>query len=127
VAEVAAAILASPTTHIGKVYELTGPRSQNMHALTGEYSDALGRIVTYVDVPFEEWRDRELRSHNLPEHLLEHLLTMARLHAANRYDRLTHDVEMITGRPATSFRDFVASHAGLFGPSRPTAKAVETP
>jgi len=28
VAEVIAAILASPATHIGKVYELTGPRSQ---------------------------------------------------------------------------------------------------
>jgi hypothetical protein len=41
---------------------------------------------------------------------------MARLHAANRYDRLTHDVEAITGRPATSARDFVARHAELFAP-----------
>jgi len=41
---------------------------------------------------------------------------MARLHAANRYDRLTHDVEAVTGRPATSVRDFVARHAELFQP-----------
>jgi alcohol dehydrogenase class IV len=53
----------------------------------------------------------------LPEHVFEHLLTMARLHAANRYDRLTHDVEAITGRPATSVRDYVAQHAELFVPN----------
>jgi uncharacterized protein YbjT (DUF2867 family) len=115
VAGVVAAVLASPTAHIGKVYELTGPRSQDMHAHAAEYSDALGRTITYVDVPLEQWRDQELRRRNLPDHVFEHLLTMARLHAANRYDRLTHDVEAITGRPATSTRDFVAHHAELFG------------
>jgi nucleoside-diphosphate-sugar epimerase len=58
-----------------------------------------------------------LRRRNLPDHLLEHLLTMARLHAAKRYDRLTHDVQAITGRPATSCRDFVSRHAELFRPA----------
>lgn len=116
VAEVAAAILANPTPHLGKVYELTGPRSQDLHGLAAEYSAALGRTVTYVDVPLEAWRDEELRRRNLPDHLFEHLVTMAQLHAANRYDRLTHDVEAIIGRPATSVRDFVARHAELFRP-----------
>ena len=86
-----------------------------MHALAAEYSDALGRTITYVDVPLEQWRDEELRSRNLPDHLFEHLLTMARLHAANRYDRLTHDVEAITGRPATSIRDYVATTPSCSG------------
>jgi len=122
VAEVIATILANPTAHIGKIYELTGPRSQDLHALAAEYSDALGRTITYIDVPLEQWRDQELRSRNLPEHVFEHLLTMARLHAANRYDRLTHDVEAITGRPATGVRDFVAQHAKLFGSKSQPAK-----
>ncbi len=110
VAEVIAAILVNPTTHIGKVYELTGPRSQNMHGVAAEYSEALGRPITYVDVPFDQWRDQVLRRHNLSDHVSEHFLTMARLHAANRYDRLTHNVEALIGRPATSIRDFVAQH-----------------
>jgi NAD(P)H dehydrogenase (quinone) len=114
VAEVIATILANPTAHIGKVYELTGPRSQDMHAMAAEYSAALGRTITYVDVPLEQWRDQELRGRNLPDHVFEHLLTMARLHAANRYDRLSHNVEAITGRHATSCREFVARHAELF-------------
>jgi len=73
-----------------------------------------------VDVPLEQWRDQKLRKLNLPEQVFEHILTMARLHAANRYDRITHDVETITGRPALSIRDFVAQHLDLFGPIRET-------
>lgn len=114
VAEVVATILASPAAHIGEVYELTGPRSLDMKAMAAEYEDALHRAVTYVDVPFEAWRDQELRKRGLPEHLFEHLATMARLHADNRYDRLTHDIEAIIGRPASSLRDFVAQRPDLF-------------
>jgi uncharacterized protein YbjT (DUF2867 family) len=121
VAEVVATILAQPTAHIGKIYELTGRRSQDLHAMAAEYADALGRPITYVDMPLEQWRDQELRCRQLPDHVFAHLLTMARLHAANRYDRLTHDIETITGRPATSVRDFVARHAALFGPQSSTA------
>src|SRR5882762_10117029 len=114
VAEVVAAILASPAKHVGKVYELTGPESQDVHGIAAEYAEALGRPVSYVGVPFERWRDEELRKFGLPEHLFGHLLTMAKLHAEGRYDRLTHDVEAILGRPATSTRDFVARHAASF-------------
>ena len=39
---------------------------------------------------------------------------MAKLHAVGRYDRLTHEVESILGRPATSVRDFVPRHAASF-------------
>ena len=116
VARVIAAILASPAGHIGRIYELTGPRSQDMAAHVAEYSDALGSTVTYVDVPLEQWRDQELRNRNLPDHVFEHLLTMARLHAANRYDRLTNDVEAITGKSPASTREYVARHPELFKP-----------
>ena len=114
VAEVVATILANPADHIGKVYELTGPKSQDMTGVAAEYSAALGRKVTYVDVPLDQWRDSELRNLKLPDHVFHHILTMARLHAANRYDRATHDVETITGRPATSIRDFVAKRSEMF-------------
>jgi hypothetical protein len=70
----------------------------------------------------EEWRDQELRNRNLPDHVFERLLTMVRLHAANRYDRLTHDVEAITGRPPTCARDFVARYAESFGANRLSPK-----
>jgi hypothetical protein len=93
-----------------------------MNGIAGEYSDALHRTITYVDVPLEKWRDQELRNLNLPDHVFEHLLTMARLHADNRYDRLTHDVETIAGRPAMSVREFVVNHPELFGPGTPPSR-----
>jgi uncharacterized protein YbjT (DUF2867 family) len=114
VAEVIAMILAAPAAYIGRVCELTGPRSQDMNGVAAEYSAALDRPVRYVNVPFDQWRDEEVGRRELPGHLCAHLLTMARLHAANRYDRLTHEVETITGRPATSIRDFVARNRALF-------------
>jgi NAD(P)H dehydrogenase (quinone) len=114
VAEVIAIILADPAAHVGKIYELTGPRSLNMAEIAAEFSAALGRRVTYVDVPFEEWRERELQSQNLPDHVFRHILTMTRLHAANRYDRLTHQFEQITRYPPMAVRDFVTQHADQF-------------
>ena len=122
VAEVIAAVLIAPTSHIGKTYELNGPRSQDMSAMAREYSAALGRPITYVDVPLRQWVDEELNVLGLPEHLREHLATMARLHRENRYDRLTHDVEAVIGRPATSVREFVVDHAALF--ARPVARRM---
>jgi uncharacterized protein YbjT (DUF2867 family) len=114
VADVIATVLANPSAHIGHVYELTGPRSQTLYGLAAEFTRALGRPIRYVDVPYEPWRE-DLRRRGLPDHLVEHLSTMARLHARNRYDRLTHDVERITGHPATTATDFVSRHASQFG------------
>jgi uncharacterized protein YbjT (DUF2867 family) len=122
VADVAAAILADPGPHIGRVYELTGPRSEDMRAIAAEYSSGLGREIRYVDVPFDSWEKQVLLSHHLPEHLAHHLATMAHLHAANAYDRLTHDAEKVTGKPAMSVRDFVSAHADSFAhPERVSA------
>ena len=55
VARVVAAILAEPGPHLGRIYELTGPRSQDMHGVAREYSDALGREITYSDISPEGW------------------------------------------------------------------------
>lgn len=55
-----------------------------MSAHAAECSEALERTITYVDVPLEQWRDQESRRRNVPHHVLEHLLTMSRLCAANR-------------------------------------------
>jgi len=60
VARVVAAVLAEPGPHLGRTYELTGPRSQDMHGVAREFSEALNREVTYFDIPPEDW-ERELK------------------------------------------------------------------
>jgi uncharacterized protein YbjT (DUF2867 family) len=117
VASVVAAILTEPGPHLGKIYELTGPQSQDMNGVAREFSAALGREITYVDVPTDDWR-RGLEKARLPEHVAKHLVTMGELHRAGRYDRLTDVVERVTGQPPMRIRDFVARHAEAFGGRR---------
>jgi len=117
VARVIAAVLADPGPHLGQIYELTGPRSQDMDGVAREYADALNREITYTDIPPEAW-EQGLHKAGLPEHLIHHLVTMAALNRAGRYDRLADGVERVTGRPAMSVRDFVALHAEEFGGRR---------
>src|SRR5205814_9908762 len=117
VARVVAAVLADPGPHVGRIYELTGPLSQDMHGVAREYSHALNREVTYSDIPPDDW-ERVLRRERLPEHLVQHLVTMAVLHRAGRYDRLTAGVERVTGRPAMTVREFVSLHADELGGRR---------
>src|SRR6516225_9057305 len=76
VAQVVAAVLADPGPHLGRVYELTGPRSQDMDGVAREYSEALNREITYSDIPPRDW-EQGLRKLGLPEHLTHHLLTVA--------------------------------------------------
>jgi uncharacterized protein YbjT (DUF2867 family) len=117
VARAVAAVLTDPGPHLGQTYELTGPRSQDMHGVAREFSDALNRDVTYSDIAPEDW-ERELKKAGLPEHLTRHLVTMGELHRANRYDRQADGVERVSGRPAISVREFVSLYADEFGGRR---------
>ena len=89
VARVVATILADPGPYLGRVVELTGPRSQDMNGVAEEYARALGRPVSYVDVPWETWAEHVLAHAGFGPYVEEHIATMARLHRENRYDR--HD------------------------------------
>jgi len=114
VARVAAEILISPEKHIGKVYELTGAVSQDLNAIAGEFSKALNREIRYVDVPQGEWEQIDLIQINLPPHITNHFKTMSKLHHENRYDRLSNDVEKITGVKPMTVEDWVRSNIHLY-------------
>ena len=120
IARVLAALLADPQPHIGKIYHLTGPQSENMRFYAQEYSKALGRTGTFQDIPVESWRDR-LFERGLPVHLVNHLAIMADLHRAARYDRMSDDVLMLTGQEPLSVQDFVRKNAATFTASAKAA------
>jgi uncharacterized protein YbjT (DUF2867 family) len=113
VARVIAAILTDPQPHIGETYHLTGPQSENMHFYAAEYSQALGRTITYQDIPVEPWRDGLLQR-GLSVHLANHLATMGDLHRAGGYDRMSDDVLTLTGQTPLSVQEFVRKYAGEF-------------
>ena len=122
VCRVVAAVLEDPAPHVGRVHELTGPRSEDMIGVAEEFSRALGRRITYTDLPLDTWVERYLSPAGLPTHVAAHLTTMARLHRLNRYDRTTDTVGVITGRSAQTVEEFVAEHRALY-----TAEEVAPP
>jgi uncharacterized protein YbjT (DUF2867 family) len=107
------AVLEDPKPHVGKTYHLTGPQSESMDFFAQEYSKALGRTIAYQDIPLESWRDA-LLARGLPAHLVSHLATMADLHRAGRYDRMSDDVLTLTGRAPLSVREVVSKNAETF-------------
>jgi hypothetical protein len=91
-----------------------------MHFYAQEYSKALGRTITYQDIPVEPWRDALLAG-ALPAHLVHDLATMADLHRAGRYDRMSDDVLALTGQAPQSVQEFVRKNAATFTASAKAA------
>jgi uncharacterized protein YbjT (DUF2867 family) len=113
VARAVAVILDDPAPHIGRIYNLTGSESADLNHHARAFSEALGRTIRYRDIALPAWTDG-LRKAGVPDHVVHHLAVMADLHAKGRYDRMTDDLPKLTGRPATSVRDFVRLHAAEF-------------
>src|SRR5246127_5585122 len=120
VARAITALLANPQPHIGKIYHLTGPQSENMHFYAQEYSKALGRTITYQDIPVEPWRD-DLLKRGWPIHVVNHLAALCDLHRAGRFDRTSDDVRTLTGQEPLSVQEFVRKNAATFTPSAKAA------
>jgi uncharacterized protein YbjT (DUF2867 family) len=119
VADVVATVLEveDPSQYVARVLELTGPVSEDMNGVAEEYSRALGRTISYHDVPADEWAAGLVADASLTPHVREHVVTLARLHRQDRFDRMTDTVATITGHPARTMESFVREDAALFRPS----------
>lgn len=120
VARSVVAILEEPAPHIGEIYNLTGPESADLTQYAHAFSEALGRTITYRDVPLQPWGEKLLQA-GLPAHLVNHVSAMAALNVQGRYDRMTDDVIRLTGEAPMSVRDFVKLHAAKFTPREAAA------
>ena len=114
VARVVATLLRDPADRIGQIYELTGPELLDENGLAEQYTRALKRSISAEDLPLDKWERDVLAPVGLPDHVKQHIATMARLHREGRYDRATDDVEQITGQPAHTVEQYVASNPDLF-------------
>lgn len=114
VARVVAAVLRDPAERIGRVFELTGPEVLDINGLAEQYGRALKRPISAEDLALDDWERQVLAPVGLPDHVQQHIATMARLHRDGRYDRATTDVEQLTGRPAQTVEQYVAANPDLF-------------
>ncbi|MFJ9549323.1 NmrA family NAD(P)-binding protein [Streptomyces erythrochromogenes] len=92
--------------HIGRTYELSGPRLMSFADVAAELSRVTGREIAYVPVSDEAYR-AELREQGLPEDFAE-LFTLI---LDGRNAHLVHGVEEVLGRAPRDFADFAREAA----------------
>ena len=114
VARVVATILQHPAERLGHVYELTGPAVLDISGLAEQYARALYRPLSGTDLPYDQFAKRIGAMPSISPHTQQHILTMAKLHRADRYNRLTGDVEKLTGQPPQSVEQYIAAHRDVY-------------
>jgi NAD(P)H dehydrogenase (quinone) len=121
VTDVCVKILADPKGHAGKSYELTGPERKDMHGFAEDISAVLGRPIRYLPCTVEVFRERMYKLlPQFPDHPARHLINLVVQNGGDRYiAEVTHDVEQLLGRPATTFKQVMEVEAWRFDPSAP--------
>jgi uncharacterized protein YbjT (DUF2867 family) len=113
IAAVAAAVLTTPG-HQGKTYTLTGPEDLSFREIADRFSDVLGRLILYVDIPPEAARDAMLKS-GMPAWNVDGVLELMAALRADRLSFVTDDVRRVTGHRPRTLEQFIRDHETHFG------------
>ena len=110
IAAVAAETLLDPTVHAGATYSLTGPQALTFREVADTIAAVSGRPVRYHDVDQEAWVDGALAA-GVPADFGVMLRWLTGAILSGNGSTPTGDVEKVTGRPATTFREFAERDA----------------
>jgi uncharacterized protein YbjT (DUF2867 family) len=113
VAAVAFRALTEPG-HAGQAYSLTGPEALSYEQAAAVLSEVLGRPISYQGMS-DEQALALLPQFGMPVFEAEALVEVAHVYLDGGAETVTSTVEEITGKPPTSFRDFVGARRDLFG------------
>jgi len=110
---VGARILIDPASHAGKTYEFTG-KLTSYGELAGVFSQVLGRTIAYVGITPEQ-AEQAMKSRGLPDWLVQHLVTIARLGANGAFSNENiGPIREIAKREPITARRFVEDYKGMF-------------
>ena len=115
IADVAVAAL-TEERHIGKLYELTGPRALTFAEAAAEIAAATGRPIRYAQIPAQDFA-LGMRQAEVPEDIVALLNELFAEVLDGRNSQVMYGVEEALGRPARDFSDFAraAAAAGAWG------------
>lgn len=115
VAEVAVQVMTTDGHH-GKSYTITGPEAITMHEVAQSLSSAIGRPISYIDVPPEAAREG-LLSFGMDKWIVDEYLAYFDVFKNDQASFTTHDFENVTGRKPRSIDDFARDFISAFKPS----------
>lgn len=102
--------------HKGKSYILTGPKAISFHDVANTFSKVLDKEVRYVNVPGEAALE-SMVGMGFPEWIAKGYSELNEGFSENFANRVTDNVETLTGHPARSFEQFARDNAHIFGGS----------
>ena len=115
---VIAALLADPADHAGRTYPLFGPVEMDHTQMAAELSAALGRRITYQDVPIDEYC-RDLAAMGVPAYIVQHLGGAMEAYQQGVMSGMNDTIERLTGRKPMSVAEFARAHVAVLNPAKP--------
>ncbi len=124
IADVAVAAL-TDTRHVGRLYELTGPRSLTFAEVAAEIGAATGREITYVPVSLEE-HAAEIAARGVPPEVIDLLTYLFAEVVDGRNADTTDGVQRALGRDARDFTRYAraAADTGIWTARGPVSSAT---
>ncbi|GLX48826.1 oxidoreductase [Streptomyces hygroscopicus subsp. hygroscopicus] len=110
IAAVAAETLLDPEAHAGAVYSLTGPEALTFREVADTIASVSGRPVSYDDIDQEAWINGALAAGVSADYAVMLRWLTGAIVTGNGATP-TGDIEKVTGRPATTFREFAERNA----------------
>jgi uncharacterized protein YbjT (DUF2867 family) len=115
VADAALAVLTG-SGHEGKSYILTGPQAISFHDVAATFSKVLDKDIVYVNVPSEAIVE-SMVGMGFPEWIARGYAELDEGFSENFANRVTDNIETLTGHPARSFEQYARDFAQIFVPA----------
>jgi uncharacterized protein YbjT (DUF2867 family) len=96
--------------HIGKTYQLTGPRQLTFDQATREISKATKRNIKFDSITMEEY-SAMLKEYQVPDEVIWLIIYLFTEVLVESNSEVTNDIEHVLGRKARDFRDYASEVA----------------
>ncbi len=111
-ARVIASILEHPSTHQGKIYPLFGPKEYTYPEAFEKISQILGHQIKYERISLEAYHEQLVKRRN--PFLAQHVVEVAKDHAAGIFSGTDEVIEKITGQPPMDLEAYIKKHREAF-------------
>ena len=117
IAAVAVETLANPGAHAGAIYAPTGPQALTVDEVAAIIAETTGQPVRHNDIEPDAWIAGAVAAGFVPADYAVMLRWLTGTIIAGKGARPNDDIEKVTGRPATSFRDFARRSTASWMPT----------
>ncbi len=111
-ARLIATILENPSAHIGKIYRLHGPKEYTYAEAFEKIAQILGHKIKYERISLEAFHEQWVKAGQ--PFLGQHLVEVAKDHAAGIFSGTDEVIEHITGQPPMDLETYIRTHREAF-------------